>query len=157
MNHDLRRLHVVAAREAVLRCSKGMDPRTRITQALHERSDVVFALLFGSRARGLSRPDSDWDLAVYLVETLNPAARFAIRRDLAASLEPALRVDIVVLNDAPPLLAHRALMGELLLDRDHDTYVRFFVRTVGVSLDQAHARKIHADARRLRLMERPRG
>jgi predicted nucleotidyltransferase len=129
-----------------------MDPRGRIVEALEARPEIVFALLFGSRASGRVRPDSDWDIAVFLDETLDASSRFRVRRELAAALEPELTVDIVVLNDAPPLLAHRALMGQLLVDRDRTRYVRFFVRALGESQDEAYARRIHADARRERLI-----
>lgn len=36
----------------------------RVVDAFHNR--VVKVVLFGSRARGDSRPDSDWDIAVFL-------------------------------------------------------------------------------------------
>jgi uncharacterized protein len=129
-----------------------MDPRARIVEALVARPEIVFALLFGSRASGRARPDSDWDIAVFLDEALDASTRFRVRRALAAALEPELTVDIVVLNEAPPLLAHRALTGQLLVDRDRARYVRFFVRTLGESQDEAYARRIHADARRDRLI-----
>jgi predicted nucleotidyltransferase len=128
-----------------------MDARARLVEALEARSEIVFALLYGSRAGGRPRPDSDWDVAVFVDEGLDAAGRFRLRRELAAALEPALAVDIVVLNDAPPLLGHRALAGELVVDRDRARYVRYFVSTLGRSLDEAHARRIHADARRARL------
>lgn len=130
-----------------------MDAEQRIRGVLEDRPEVVFATLFGSRATGRARPDSDWDLAVFVDESLDAAARFDLRRQIAAALEPAVEVDIVVLNDAPPMLGHRALSGRVLIDRDHPRYVRYFVRTVGRALDGAHARKVHADARRRRLSE----
>ena len=134
-----------------------MDPRAQLLRAVAGRTEIVFALLFGSRADGRARPDSDWDLAVYVDDTLDRAARFQLRRELAADLEPAIAVDVVVLNDAPPLLGHRALQGQLILDRDHARYVRYFVRTLAESLDLQHARRIHADARRHRLAGGARG
>jgi uncharacterized protein len=134
-----------------------MDPRTRLLEAVEARPEVVFALLFGSRAAGRARPDSDWDVGVYLEEDLGAAAHLQLRRELAAALEPAMRVDVVVLNDAPPLLGHRALAGELVVDRDHARYVWYFVRTLGMSMDMAFARRVHAQARRIRLAEAGRG
>jgi predicted nucleotidyltransferase len=128
-----------------------MDPRARIVDTLAGRPEVVFATLFGSRAGGQPRSDSDWDVGVYLDEGLDDRARFDVRRQIAAALEPAVPIDVLVLNDAPPLLGHRALTGEVLVDRDHARYVRYFVRTIGASLDQAHARRVHADARTARL------
>lgn len=129
-----------------------MDARARIVEALVARPEVVFAVLFGSRANDRARPDSDWDIAVFLDEALDASSRFRVRRELAAALEPDITVDVVVLNDAPPLLAHRGLTGDLLVDRDRAQYVRFFVRTLGASHDEAYARRIHADARRERLI-----
>ena len=35
-------------------------------QVIHARGDVTLALLFGSRARGDHRPDSDYDVAVFI-------------------------------------------------------------------------------------------
>jgi predicted nucleotidyltransferase len=134
-----------------------MDARARIADVVAARSEVVFALLFGSRAQGSARPDSDWDIAVYVDEQVDARGRFQLRRELAASLEPNISVDIVVLNDAPPLLAHRALCGELIVDRDRSRYVRFFVRTLGFAFDEAPTRQLHAEARRRRLTEAHRG
>jgi predicted nucleotidyltransferase len=122
---------------------------------------VRFALLFGSRASGQARPASDWDLAVYLDDALSSEARFAFRRDLIAELRPAIAVDLIVLNDAPPLLAAAALRGERLLVRDPTAFARFFVKTLGLAEDDRHFARIHAAARRERLREgrfgRPRG
>ena len=83
-----------------------------------------------------------------------PRERFNLQRQLVAGLAPAIPVDLVVLNEAPPLLGHRALGGNALLMRNRTAYVRYFVRTVGAALDQAPMMKFHADARRRRLQER---
>ncbi len=41
-----------------------------ITKAIHSKDPGAEAYLFGSRARGDSRPDSDWDILI-LVDNLN--------------------------------------------------------------------------------------
>ena len=114
---------------------------------------VLFATLFGSRASGAPRADSDWDLAVFLDPSLDGLSRSAKRAQLIAALEPEYRVDLVVLNDAPPLVAHRALLGERLFVRDRSAYVRFFVHTLALAFDESHWNEIHANARRHRLAE----
>ena len=114
---------------------------------------VLFATLFGSRASGAPRADSDWDLAVFLDPSLDGLSRSAKRAQLIAALEPEYRVDLVVLNDAPPLVAHRALCGERLFVRDRPVYVRFFVHTLALAFDESHWNEIHAQARRRRLVE----
>jgi predicted nucleotidyltransferase len=132
-----------------------MDTEAEIRGRLQACEHVVFALLFGSRApSGRPRQGSDRDLAVYLGEGLGPAERLAARLGLATELSDPGHVDLVVLNDAPALLAHRALQGgRPLLARDPGAYVRFFVRTPAASGDEAYWRRFHEQARRRRLEE----
>lgn len=61
-----------------------------LREALREREDVHLAVLFGSRARGRARPDSDVDLAV-LGENLDLLA-------LAYDLSLATRLEVDVLD-----------------------------------------------------------
>ena len=114
---------------------------------------VLFAMLFGSRASGSPRADSDWDLAVFLDPSLDGPNRAAKRAQLIAGLEPEYRVDVVVLNDAPPLVAHRALCGERLFVRDPSAHAQFFVHTLALAFDESHWDEIHLQARRRRLAE----
>lgn len=73
---------------------------------------VGAAFLFGSHAEGRAHRESDVDVAVLLDWTTYPTARdrFEARLRLggwlAAELSAPL-VDVVILNDAPPLLARR--------------------------------------------------
>jgi len=131
------------------------DPaRARLAKRLAEAPEVRFSLLFGSRATGGARPDSDWDLGVYLADGLEPEERAAVRDRLVAAIEPRDPIDIVILNDAPPLLAHRALRGEKLVVRDEVAFVRFAVRTLAAAGDEAHWRELHARERRIRLEQK---
>jgi predicted nucleotidyltransferase len=70
--------------------------------------DVAAAYLFGSVAEERTHRESDVDLAVLLAwrSHATRAERFEAGIRLAGRLEPALgrRTDLVVLNDAPPLL-----------------------------------------------------
>lgn len=127
--------------------------RDRIAGELARAPEVVFATLFGSRAGGGGRADSDWDLAVYLDDALDAAARARVRARVVAALEPAARVDVVVLNDAPALLARQALGGEKLVVRDRRAFVRFAVRTLAAAGDEAFWRDLHARERKRRLAE----
>lgn len=130
-----------------------MDIPVEIARRLERHPEVSFALLFGSRAGGSPRPDSDWDVAVYFDPPLSSQARFAHRRELVSDLADLGRIDLVVLNEAPPLLAHRALQGRRLVHRDPAAYVRFFVRTLGESGDERHWRELDHQARLRRLAE----
>lgn len=79
---------------------------------LKEESGVVSAYLFGSHAEERAHRESDIDVGVLLGYEAYPTARarFDARLKLSARIAAALRmreVDLVVLNDAPPLLARR--------------------------------------------------
>ena len=132
-----------------------MDDFDRIRRVLDDEPEVWFARLFGSRDKGSPRPGSDWDVAAYLDDVLDRAQRFDLERRLSARLNGPDRpsVDLVVLNDAPPLLAHRALQGRELVNRKRDVYVRYFTRVMGEAEDERHFRGIHERARRERLAE----
>ena len=90
---------------------------------------------------------------MFLSRQLTAEERWRVRLRLQATLEGPRRVDVVPLNDAPPLLAHRALQGELVFSRDRTAYVRFFVSTIARSEDERYYREIHEQARRRRLEE----
>lgn len=114
---------------------------------------VLFAMLFGSQASGAARAGSDIDVAVYLDPALSARARFDLRVAVGGAITDLGEPDVLVLNDAPPLAGHQALMGKLLFARDPADYVRYFVRTVSASCDERPYRELHARARRRRLEE----
>ena len=59
--------------------------------------------------------------------------------DLGAALHRS-DVDVVILNDAPPLLAHRILsQGKLVFERSASARVRFQVRTAALYADMVPA------------------
>lgn len=91
-----------------------------IRAVLGARPEVLEAYLFGSQARGEARATSDVDVAIYVERV--PETSFGYEAELAADLMKALgrsRVDVVLLNRAPPLLYHRVLRdGVRLLARD---------------------------------------
>lgn len=90
---------------------------------LQGRSEILEAYLFGSVARGTASQHSDVDIAVTVDEQrVRDTSGYGYEAELAADLMRALgrnRVDVVVLNTAPPLLYHRVLRdGVRLMSRD---------------------------------------
>jgi predicted nucleotidyltransferase len=130
--------------------------RERLATAL-DRDGVVGAMLIGSQARGEPRPLSDVDIAVWHAPGLDSAGRFRLRLDLIAAAEAALgtdEIDLIMLNDAPPLLRQRA-MGEgiRLLERDREERVRLETKAIIDFCDTAPLREQLGEALRGRIRE----
>ena len=75
---------------------------------------VVSVYLFGSHAAGRAHRESDVDLGVLLRWDRHPERRdrFEVRVALGSGLASVLgtnEVDVVILNDAPPLLGRRII------------------------------------------------
>jgi predicted nucleotidyltransferase len=106
---------------------------------IFEARRVVFAYLFGSQAKGEAGPLSDIDLAIGFDEAVGQNERFDLRLEVLGELTDLFRtddIDLVVLNDAPPLLAHRILReGRLLFSTDDKTRVAFETSAVLKYLD----------------------
>jgi predicted nucleotidyltransferase len=96
-----------------------LDPLTeRLTHALEPRSEILEAYLFGSRGRGREDPVADVDVAVYLDPAASRPYPFGYAAELSTDLMGALpgnTIDVVVLNQAPPLLYHRVLRDGIRL------------------------------------------
>jgi predicted nucleotidyltransferase len=93
--------------------------RERLRPIFGTRPEVLAAFVFGSSARGAAGPSSDVDIAVLLsagAARLHRADDYKARllADLMSSLGTSA-IDLVLLNEAPPLLSHRVLRDGLLL------------------------------------------
>lgn len=109
------------------------DIERAVARCASKRREVAAAYVFGSVATGRARKDSDVDVAVLLGRPLSASRALSYRLKLMADLGSALHrsdVDLVLLNDASPLLAHRVLSkGRLVFERSRSARVRFQVRT----------------------------
>jgi uncharacterized protein len=107
--------------------------------AIFEGHGVAFAYLFGSQATGEVGPLSDIDIALYFGETVAPEAHFDVRLKVLGELTDLFKtddIDLIVLNEAPPLLTHRILKGgRLLFSADEKTRIEFETSAVLKYLD----------------------
>ncbi|MGQ0652585.1 MAG: type VII toxin-antitoxin system MntA family adenylyltransferase antitoxin [Betaproteobacteria bacterium] len=94
----------------------------KLRRALEPRAEILEAYLFGSQATGRAQAHSDIDVAVYIDRTRAQAGRYGYSADVVAELVDALHasdIDVVVLNEADPVLYHRVLRdGRRLFSRD---------------------------------------
>jgi len=114
--------------------------------------ELKLAVLFGSTARGQARPKSDVDLGV-LLDPYSPELRFQVEAELGrAAGRP---VDVILLDDAPPLLRFEiAREGILLFEREDHRWTDFKTRAMVDWWDWAPTHRMIAAGVVRRLRER---
>ncbi len=131
----------------------------RVVARLRKHPEVVAVHLFGSRARGKARPDSDVDVgALFRGEWWEALPRARAAQEALAVMEaawraaPGLDLDVVVLNGAHPAAATDALgRGRLLWCADRAELARATARAAGRYEDWRHLHSIAARGMRRRL------
>jgi uncharacterized protein len=126
------------------------------SQCFAHRPEVLVAYLFGSHAREKPTPISDVDFAVLLSEAVPFGSYLDYRITLMQELTRIFRSDevqVVILNQVPPLLAYKVVVeGKLLVCRDEVARLRFRTDATRRYLDTKALRRIQdtATARRIR-------
>jgi predicted nucleotidyltransferase len=145
---------------ATTRPTARSDIARTVSRICAARPEVAAAYIFGSVAQGRTRPDSDIDIAVLLADRFPPGRALDMRLTLAGQLGAGLRrddVQLVLLNEVPPLLAQRVLsQGILVFERSREARVRFQVRTASRYADlvptmEWYIRRLKNDVRENRL------
>ena len=132
--------------DAVPPAEAGLVRALRVVLEAHPAVQVVY--LFGSRARGEARKDSDVDVAVL--------GKITDALTLLADLEEAAArpVDLVLLRSAPVELAARVVQeGVRLLVRDEVARVRHHAEVLDRYFDTEPMRAILARGQAIRLQE----
>jgi predicted nucleotidyltransferase len=85
-----------------------------VKQALYRDTNIIFAYLFGGLAKGVQKPLSDIDIAVYVRDANNieyTMNLFLTLSDICHTSE----IDIVILNTAPESFVGRIMHHKMLL------------------------------------------
>jgi predicted nucleotidyltransferase/uncharacterized protein YutE (UPF0331/DUF86 family) len=126
--------------------SSGIDPEpadvnrlVEVLKAIGSSDERITAfILFGSRARGDYRDDSDWDIAIVPSRPLNMEDLEEMARRIGEALDiPLDRIDLVDLSKAPNELIYKVLRdGKPLFVRDWSLYRRFVLWEYNRVLDE---------------------
>ncbi|RCK78631.1 MAG: DNA polymerase, beta-like region [Candidatus Ozemobacter sibiricus] len=95
--------------------------------------EIGVAFLFGSLARGNSRPDSDLDLGVAGIRPLSAEQRFELI--LALSEAVGRPIDLIDLQTAGPLILRSWLRGQRVLATDHHLLAALIIRSLDLTTD----------------------
>ena len=144
-----------------MRATDFSSVKRAVVRCVSDRREIQAAYVFGSIAAERARVDSDVDIAVLVDRRIRPAQMLKYRLKLMGDLGSALRrsdVEVVILNEAPPLLAHRILsQGKLVFERSASARVEFQVRTASRYFDlipmfETHIRYLKKSAREGRVV-----
>ena len=102
------------------------DPRIESITDILKKYPIIFAYLFGSRAKGESNRLSDIDLAALIDRKTSRSERFDIRLRLINDLSAiaGTKVDLIVMNDIPVQLAYEVIKhGKVILCKDRNAMI----------------------------------
>ncbi len=108
----------------------------RVIKLLSSKEEVLFAYIFGSAAREKASKLSDIDIGVYLDKSLSRDEMIEKIIELASELEPGIKVDMVLLNEASPSLAFEVIRGKPLFIRDENALKEFVYMTLKLYHDR---------------------
>lgn len=104
-----------------------------------EKRCVIFAYIFGSYVTGIRGKLSDVDLAVFMDKNLSPKERFDEKLRIMSEVSALLKkdeIDVVILNDAYPLLEHRIIKhGKPIFSTDEKERIEYESRAIMRYLD----------------------
>lgn len=125
----------------------GVDPPLEGGRGLEEvfkrYSGIIAALLFGSRARGRSTDESDFDIGILAERPLTLGEAEEIAQRLAKALgAPVDKVDIVDLQTAPNELLYKVIRdGKLLYTSSEERFRKWVRETYVKVLDEEECLK----------------
>ncbi len=96
---------------------------------IFKKNQIVLAYLFGSASRGKMGPLSDIDIAVLFSNKVKEEDYFSKRLKLSLEIDEILKVsktEVICLNEAPPLLKHRAVFSGILIFSSDSELKRIF-------------------------------
>src|SRR3972149_1460302 len=123
----------------------------KIKNLLANDERIVFAYIFGSRAKGMAGGGGDGDISIYAADkgrqTIPATFPFYIEAEIAALLATN-DVQVVVLNGLEsPLLGFEIIKdGILLVDKDEEKRIEFEARVLGQYHDWQYFLKRHMEA-----------
>ncbi|MFN3396472.1 MAG: type VII toxin-antitoxin system MntA family adenylyltransferase antitoxin [Thermodesulfovibrionales bacterium] len=98
----------------------------RIHQVLEKNKFIIFAYLFGSRAKGLEGWGSDWDIAVYFdTKALKYWSRFRLEAEIEKEIKETVQVTVLNTIEDPVFAFEIISSGILLVERDPEVRTLF--------------------------------
>ncbi len=127
-----------------------------LTEYFSSKDSVILAYLFGSTVRGDAGRLSDVDIGVLMDENLSKIDRFELELKLMGEIAALIKknkIDIVVLNEAPLLLAYNIIKDGIILKSSEKERVKFETKILSMYLDEKYYIKRHTEETLKRIAE----
>jgi predicted nucleotidyltransferase len=127
-----------------------------LTEYFSSKDSVILAYLFGSTVRGDSGRLSDVDIGVMLDEKLSKKDRFDLELKLMGEIAILIKknkIDLIVLNEAPLLLAYNIIKSGIILKSDETKRVKFETKILSMYMDEKYYIKRHTKETLKRIAE----
>ena len=109
--------------------STAEDIAGKIEKYFRDKGDILLAFIFGSAVSGRFTGQSDVDIAVLFSNAFDASGFMKIRNEAADAA--GREIDLVVLNDASPVIRMQVLKnGKMIKSTSTSIYRTFIVRTV---------------------------
>ena len=120
------------------------------------KDSVILAYLFGSTVRGDAGRLSDIDIGVLVNENLSKKDRFGLELRLMGEIAVLInknKIDLIVLNEAPLLLAYNIIKDGIILKSSETERVKFETKILSMYLDEKYYIKRHTEETLKRIAE----
>ncbi len=119
-----------------------------LTEYFSSKDSIILAYLFGSTVRGDTGRLSDVDIGVLLDEKLSKKDRFDLELKLMGEIAALIKknkIDLVVLNEAPLLLAYNIIKNGIILKSSEIERVKFETKLLSMYMDEKYYIKRHTE------------
>ncbi len=119
-----------------------------LTGYFTSKDSIILAYLFGSTARGDTGRLSDVDIAVLLDEKISKKDRFDLELKLICEITTLIKknkIDLIVLNEAPLLLAYNIIKNRIILKSSETERVKFETNILSIYIDEKYYIKRHTE------------
>jgi len=127
-----------------------------LTEYFSSKDSIILAYLFGSTVRGDTGRLSDVDIAVMLDEKLSKKDRFELELKSISEIATLIKknkIDLVVLNEAPLLLAYNIVKNGIILKSNEIERVNFETKILSMYMDEKYYIKRHTEETLKRIAE----
>ncbi len=130
--------------------------KKELTEYFSIKDSVILAYLFGSTVRGDAGRLSDVDIGVLLDEKIPKKDRFDLELKLISDIAILIKknkIDLIILNESPLLLAYNIIKNGIILKSDEKERVKFETKILSMYLDKKYYIKRHTEETLKRIAE----